>query len=97
MTDSYLNADALPYSGWARFVTFVYGGLMDGFMGLSNVGRVLDRAQAAAEVSRNLYSLSDITLASYGLTRVEVPNYVVSKLSDNSDVASANSNSKAAA
>lgn len=97
MTNSYLNADDLPYSGWARFVTFVYGGLMDGFMGLGNVARVLDRAQAVSEVSRNLYSLSDITLASYGLTRVEVPNYVVRKLSDNTGVASANSNTKAAA
>jgi hypothetical protein len=70
-----LNADALPYSGWARFVTFLYNGLMD----MHRVGMFFERAQTAAQVSCDLYTLSDIVLASHGLTRAEVPNYLVRK------------------
>ena len=47
MTSTYLNAEALPYSGWARFVTFLYNGLMD----LSQIGIAFDRARTAAIVN----------------------------------------------
>jgi hypothetical protein len=87
-----LNADALPYSGWARFVTFLYNGLMD----MHRIGLFFERAQTAAQVSRDLYTLSDIVLASHGLTRAEVPNYLVRKFGITESVAPANNNVKVA-
>ena len=93
MTSTYLNAEALPYSGWARFVTFLYNGLMD----LSQIGIAFDRARTAAALSSDLYTLSDIVLASHGLTRADVPNYVARKFGIAEEkAAAANSNSKVA-
>lgn len=91
-TSTELNADDLPYAGWARFVTFLYNGLMD----LPRIGLFYDRVQAAAEVSRDLYTMSDIVLASHGLTRPEIPNYVGRKLGYISEAAPANNNVKVA-
>jgi hypothetical protein len=87
-----INADALPYAGWARFVTFLYNGLMD----MHRIGLFFDRAHAAAQVSRDLYTLSDIVLASHGLTRPEVPNYLARKLGITAEAAPANNNAKVA-
>ena len=68
-----LNPDALPYAGWARFVTAVFHFVRDVFASL-------DRALAAAEVSRDLYATTTSALAAKGITTEQVPDYVARKL-----------------
>lgn len=68
-----LNPDTLPYAGWARAVTATFrfvGGLFTS----------LDRALAAAEVSRDLYATTTSALAANGITAEQVPDYVARKL-----------------
>jgi len=76
MTTQPLNADALPYAEGARFVTK----LINALSGIGRFVRTIDQARAAAEISRDLYSLSATALAAHGLTRADVPNYVLRKL-----------------
>jgi hypothetical protein len=71
-----LNPDALPYANWARAITSVY----NFFAGFGEFVRSVDRAIAAAEVSRDLYNLSNEELAARGLTHADVSNYVARKL-----------------
>jgi hypothetical protein len=76
MTTQTLNADALPYAKSARFVTAIY----NVFAGIGRFVRTIEQARVAAEVSRDLYSLPASSLAARGLTRADVPNYVLRKL-----------------
>ncbi|MGE5540356.1 MAG: hypothetical protein ACM30I_17200 [Gemmatimonas sp.] len=71
-----INADALPFANWARAVTSVYSF----FAGFGDFVRSVDRAIAAAEVSRDLFNLSNEELAARGLTQADVSNYVARKL-----------------
>jgi hypothetical protein len=71
-----INADALPYANWARAVSAVY----NFFASLGEFVRSVDRAIAAAEVSRDLYNLNNEELAARGLTQADVSNYVARKL-----------------
>jgi hypothetical protein len=94
MTIQNLNADALPYAKTARFVTAVYHALK----GIGRFVRTIDQARAAAQISRDLYSLPTSSLAARGLTRADVPNYVLRKLGVFSNKArAANDDAKIAA
>jgi hypothetical protein len=76
MTTSKINADTLPYAGWARAVSAIY----TFFASFGEFIRSVDRAIAAAEVSRDLFNLSNEELAARGLTQADVSNYVARKL-----------------
>jgi hypothetical protein len=71
-----INADALPYANWTRAISTVYRF----FAGFGEFVRSVDRAIAAAEVSRDLFHLSPEELAARGLTQADVSNYVARKL-----------------
>lgn len=94
MTTQPLNADALPYAEGARFVTR----LLNAFAGIGRFVRTIDQARVAAEISRDLYNLPNAALAAHGLTRADVPNYVLRKLGVFGSVTKpANENTKIAA
>jgi hypothetical protein len=76
MTSQTINADALPHANLARAMTAVF----NAFAGFGRFVRSIDQARAAAEVARDLYSLTGASLAARGLTRAEVPDYVLRKL-----------------
>jgi hypothetical protein len=71
-----IDPDALPYAKTARLITAVYKALA----GIGRFVRTIDQARTAAQVSRDLYSLPASSLAARGLTRADVPNYVLRKL-----------------
>jgi hypothetical protein len=93
MTTQTINADALPYAKTARFVTAIYNALA----GIGRFVRTIDQARAAAAVSRDLYSLPASSLAARGLTRADVPNYVLRSLGVFKKARPANDDTKIAA
>lgn len=93
MTAQTINAEALPYAEGARFVTAIFNALA----GIREFVRTIDQARAAAEASRDLYSLSNSQLARHGLTRADVPNYVLRKLGAFETARPANDDAKIAA
>jgi hypothetical protein len=75
MTTS-INPDALPYANWAKAISSIY----NFFASFGEFIRSVDRAIAAAEVSRDLFNLSNEELAARGLTQADVSNYVARRL-----------------
>jgi hypothetical protein len=71
-----INPNALPYANWARVISSIY----NFFASFGEFVRSVDRAIAAAEVSRDLFNLSNEELAARGLTQADVSNYVARKL-----------------
>jgi hypothetical protein len=71
-----INADDLPFANWARATTAIY----TFFASFGEFVRSVDRAIAAAEVSRDLFNLSNEEMAARGLTQSDISTYVARKL-----------------
>jgi hypothetical protein len=71
-----INPDALPFAKVAHLATSFF----NAFAGIGRFIRSIEQARVAAQISRDLYSLPATALAARGLTRADVPNYVLRKL-----------------
>lgn len=50
------------------------------FAGIGRFINTIQQARVAAQTAKDLYSLSTPALAALGLTRTEVPNYVIRQM-----------------